>query len=127
MIEFFNACNSNHLITRLGSLTAAGHFVGYNGKYLSLIFFYFLPYNFQLFFSMLVLLRRTFFLTTFYGLHNTYNKLPTGPLRAASMYCFHLLSYDFVGTPHASVSIYSLKIDELSCLDCNSSKTINNC
>ena len=27
-------------------------------------------------------------------LHNTYHKLPAGPLRAAFMYCIHLLSYD---------------------------------
>ena len=28
------------------------------------------------------------------SLHITYDKLPAGPLRAASMYCVHLLSYD---------------------------------
>ena len=45
------------------------------------------------FFLMLARLRRTSFLTTFYGLyfnsslHITIYKFPAGPLRAASMYC----------------------------------------
>ena len=65
-------------------------FIGLNLKVNKTGFIYSHPST-SMYFFMLVLLRRTSFLTTFYGLYfssyTSFYNFPDEPLRAASMYC----------------------------------------